>query len=191
MLFRSQEMLHLEIVCNLCNAFGFTPHIHAPCYDESKGIPFIHPKNEVLPSALHGYVCKPGALNEASLKLFCAIELPHARHEIIWENQKAYHSIAEMYVALKEGITYLWDQYFVGDAHNIRQKNTFCEYHNKDGRNHGFSQAITNLPSAIKALDAIVEQGEGADGKRVHADFRPPQLEAGKSFDPEIGRAHV
>jgi hypothetical protein len=29
-----------------------------------------------------------------------------------------------------------------------------------------------------------VEQGEGANSHLVHADFRPPKIEAGKEFDP-------
>jgi hypothetical protein len=33
-------------------------------------------------------------------------------------------------------------------------------------------------------MDAIVEQGEGANSTRVPVDFRPPSLEAGKEFDP-------
>src|SRR5689334_7368265 len=73
-----QEMLHLEIVCNICNALGYAPCFHPPVY-ESDEIPFIHPHHDFLPSPLHGYVCKPGALNEETLKLFCAIELPHER----------------------------------------------------------------------------------------------------------------
>ncbi|CAN5649163.1 ferritin-like protein [soil metagenome] len=179
-----QEMLHLEIVCNICNALGYAPCFHPPQYDESKSIPFIHPKKEILPSSLHGYVCRPGGLNEETLKLFCAIELPHARSEINWDTQKYYHSIADMYTALKEGILNLWPTCFVGDAKNLKQKNTFREYHNKEGRGHGFSQAINNLESALKGIDAIVEQGEGADSKHVHADFRPPKIEEGKEFDP-------
>jgi len=186
-----QEMLHLEIVCNICNALGYAPCFHPPHYDERKTIPFIHPKKEILPSPLHGYVCRPGALNEETLKLFCAIELPHAPTEIAWATQKTYHSIADMYHALKEGISHLWSDCFVGDDQNKKQKNTFREYHNKEGRGHGFSQVINNLPSALKGIDAIVEQGEGANSKHVHADFRPPKIEDGKVFDPAWFRGEL
>jgi len=177
-----QEMLHLEIVCNICNALGYTPCFHPPRYDDSNDIPFIHPKKEFLPSPLHGYVCRPGALNEETLKLFCAIELPHAYTQINWEEQKTYHSIADMYAALKEGIQHLWHQHYAG-AQNKKQKNTFREYHNREGKSHGFSQVINSLEAAMKGIDAIVEQGEGADSKHVPADFRPPKLEEGKEFD--------
>lgn len=179
-----QEMLHLEIVCNISNALGYTPNFLPPQYDESKNIPFIHPKTNLLPSPLHGYVCKPGALNEESLKLFCTIELPHARNEVIWKKQKDYHTIAEMYTALKEGIDHQWGSCFVGNRNNTKQKNTFREYHNRKGKSHGFSQVIDSKEAALKAIDAIVEQGEGADSKHVPADFRPPKIEVGQKFDP-------
>jgi hypothetical protein len=179
-----QEMLHLEIVCNICNALGYAPCFHPPEYDETKNIPFIHPQKEFLPSPLHGYVCRPGALNEETLKLFCAIELPHARKNQNWDELKTYHSIADMYEALKEGIGHLWETNFVGNKSNMRQKNTFREYHNREGRSHGFSQVINSLDAAMKGIEAIVEQGEGADSKHVHADYRPPKIAEGKEFDP-------
>jgi hypothetical protein len=178
-----QEMLHLEIICNICSTLGYSPCFHPPQYDESSNIPFIHPLKELLPSHLHGYVCRPGALNEETLKLFCAIELPHQRKHIAWAELKSYHSIADMYEALKAGIQHLWSTCYVGDAANSRQKNTFREYHNKGGRSHGFSQVIVSIDAALKGIDAIVEQGEGADSKHVHADFRPPKMEEGKEFD--------
>src|SRR6185436_15945862 len=69
-------------------------------------------------------------------------------------------------------------------ASNTKQKSTFREYHNREGRSHGFSQEITSLDSAMKGIEAIVEQGEGANAHLVHADYRPPKLEAGKAYDP-------
>jgi len=179
-----QEMLHLEIVCNICNALGYAPSFHPPHYDETKKIPFIHPTKEILPEHLHGYVCKPGALNEETLKLFCAIELPQERKNILWEEHSVYHSIADMYEALKQGIIHHWDKFFVGAQSNTKQKNTFREYHNREGRNHGFSQAVTSLDSALKGIEAIVEQGEGANAHLVHADYRPPKIQTGQEFDP-------
>src|SRR5215203_2366112 len=142
-------MLHLEIVCNICNAMGYAPSFHPPHYDETKKIPFIHPTKDVLPEHLHGYVCRPGALNEETLKLFCAIELPHERKKMEWNEYSGYHSIADMYEALKEGIAHLWKECFVGEESNKKQKSTFREYHNKEGRSHGFSQEITSLESVL------------------------------------------
>lgn len=168
-----QEMLHVEIVVNLCNALGYSPKFKCPVYDESKGIPFIHPPHHLLPDDLRGYQVKPQALNKESLKLFCAIELPHPKKEIVWETESRYNSIAELYEALKSGVASLWNTCYVGESNNTKQKNNFKEYHNQHGKKHGFSIIINSVETAIKAIEAIVEQGEGADAKKVAVDFRP------------------
>jgi hypothetical protein len=181
-----QEMLHAELVCNVSNALGYSPLFKCPEYDASKGIPFIHPPLAVLPEELRGYHVKPQALNRESLRLFCAIELPHPRKEIIWEKEKQYNSIAELYSAIQIGITSLWNQCYVGENMNTKQKNTFKEYHNMHGRKHGFSIMINSVETAMKAIEAIIEQGEGADNRHVPADFRPTVLIGDEEFETEI-----
>jgi hypothetical protein len=175
-----QEMLHMELVSNISNALGFSPEFSPPNYDEQKGIPFIHPAKDYIPPGLTGYLVKPQALNQNNLRLFCAIELPHPKKEIAWEKEKSYNCIADLYEALKTGISALWNECYVGDQHNTKQKNTFKEYHNTHGKNHGFSQSVYSPETALKAINAITEQGEGADSKHVPADFCPPHPEEGK-----------
>ncbi|MEI8135513.1 MAG: ferritin-like domain-containing protein [bacterium] len=169
-----QEMLHIELVCNISNALGKSLQFHAPCYDGKKGIPFIHPAKQYLPESLHGYPITPQALNEHSLRLFCAIELPHPKSEVTYEHERSYNSIAEMYDALRIGIELLWDECYVGDDVNTKQKNSFQEYLHRG--HHGFSQIVTSRATALKAIEAIVEQGEGADSLRVPSDYRPPEM---------------
>jgi hypothetical protein len=178
-----QEMLHIELVCNISNALGFSPVFVAPSYSNPNKIPFIHPAINSIPPDLRGYTIKPQSLNKQSLQLFCAIELPHYKNEIDWTKQKSYGSIAELYEALKIGIASLWNSLYVEDANNTKQKNTFNEYHNNNGKSHGFSQRVYSAETALKAIDAIIEQGEGADSKQVPADFRPPHLAEGKEYD--------
>ncbi|MFI5187157.1 MAG: ferritin-like protein [Chitinophagales bacterium] len=178
-----QEMLHVEIVCNLSNALGYTPKFKCPEYDVSKGIPFIHPPYDSLPDVLRGYQVKPQALNKESLKLFCAIELPHPKKAIVWENEGEYNSIAELYEAIKTGVASLWDGCYIGERKNTKQKNSFNEYHNQHGKKHGFSIIINSVETALQAIEAIVEQGEGADAKHVPVDFRPHVTREGKEFD--------
>jgi hypothetical protein len=186
-----QEMLHLELVSNISNALGYSPVFTTPNYDEHKGIPFIHPTKDKLPALIQGYAVKPQALNQHSLRLFCAIELPHPPKEIIWNKEKSYDSICELYEALKIGVVKLWDECYVGHDRNNKQKSTFREYHNTGGRNHGFSQSVNTPATALKAIDAIIEQGEGANSKYVRADFRPPELEEGKTFDTAWYKGHL
>ncbi|MCB9251634.1 MAG: ferritin-like protein [Flavobacteriales bacterium] len=168
-----QEMLHLELVANLCNALGYSPKFNNPVYDDSMGIPFIHPNQDHLPEMLKGYQIAPRELCENSLKLFCAIELPHPRFDYNWEDLEQYDSIAILYDALKVGIVHLWNECYVGDDKNLNQKNSFNDYHNTDGKKHGFSQMVDSPESAVKAIDAIISQGEGADSETVPVDFRP------------------
>lgn len=186
-----QEMLHAELVCNLSNAVGYSPKFNFPEYDESKGIPFIHPAAESLPKELIGYQVKPQALNKESLQLFCAIELPHPKKETDWENINEYTSIADLYEAIKISLTALWNTCYIGEKLNKKQKNTFLEYCNVDGKNHGFSIIINSLDAALKAIEAIIEQGEGADSRHVHIDFRPPPCPEGEDFDTAWYRGNL
>src|ERR1039458_3953478 len=96
----AQEMLHLELVCNISNAFGFAPKFKTPVYNESKGIPFFHTTMHDLPEILKGYFVKPQALNKDSLKLFCTIEIPFPESEINWEHERSYNSIADVYAEI-------------------------------------------------------------------------------------------
>jgi hypothetical protein len=186
-----QEMLHMELVCNISNALGYPPRIPVPNYDEQKGIPFIHPSGDYLPADLRGYKVRPQALNEHSLRLFCAIELPHPKKETVWEKEKSYNSIADLYQALKTGIAALWDECWVGDQHNTKQKNSFYEYRFRSGMKHGFSQHVHSPETAFTAIDAIIEQGEGADSVHVPADFRPHHVEEGKEFETALYKGNL
>ncbi|MBS3913623.1 MAG: ferritin-like protein [Bacteroidetes bacterium] len=178
-----QEMLHVELVCNVCHALGYNPKFKFPSYDVTKGIPFIHPPAHAIPDEVKGYEVRIQELNKESLKLFCAIELPHPKKEIIWEKESRYNSIAELYEAIKVGIKALWDSNYVGDEKNTRQKNNFSEYNNQHGKKHGFSVVINSLESALKAIEAIIEQGEGADSRHVPSDFQPHAVQEGQEFD--------
>jgi hypothetical protein len=186
-----QEMLHIELVCNLSNALGWAPRFHAPTYSDRKSVPFIHPKKEFLPEILHGYPLKPGALNKDSARLFCAIEFPHPKKEMVFDAERTYDSILEMYEALKIGIGELWDECYVGHERNTKQKYSFREYHNRDGRDHGFSQPVSSRETAMKAIEAIVEQGEGANALIVPADYRPPELTVDEAHDAGWFKGHL
>ena len=178
-----QEMLHAELVCNLSQALGYKPVFNFPTYDPAKGIPFIHPSDDMLPEIVKGYRVEPGPLDQDRLKLFCAIELPHPKSEIRWNEVQAYDSIAELYEAIRIGVSSSWDRYFVGAENNTRQKTTFNEYCNVEGRAHGFSIRIDSLKEALEAIEAIVEQGEGADTKHVPSEFQPPPYHPGHHDD--------
>jgi hypothetical protein len=164
-----QEMLHLELVCNISNALGYSPKFKAPIYDPALGIPFIHPELNHLPEELRGFRVEVNNLNSNSLKLFAAIEFPHLEANYNWETKEQYLSIAEFYAALRTAIDHHWDDMYVGHENNKKQKKTFSEY----GGSHGFSQTVHSRENADMAIEAIIEQGEGAHADHVPEDFQP------------------
>ena len=106
-----QEMLHLEIACNHCNALGYQPQFNVPVYDEQKGIPFL--KSAALPADICDYKVMPGALNENSIKLFCAIEIPEHTQHRTWIDDNTYDSIAHLYEAIYIAINLNWKKLFL------------------------------------------------------------------------------
>lgn len=177
-----QEMLHLEIVCNLSNAFGFLPKFQKPAYHAQAHIPFIHPDAHRIPETLRDYAVSPGPLDASRLKLFCVIELPERERPITWDAEKEFDSIGELYKAISAAIAHLWDALYIGAARNTRQKSCFNEYRHRNGEPFGFSQQVFARTDARKAVEAIVEQGEGAAAGRVAPDYRPAHVGAGTVF---------
>ena len=178
-----QEMLHLELACNLANALGHTPRFTAPKYDQADKIPFIQPPKQAIPADLQGYQVKLGPLDENQLKLFCVIELPEQKGPHHWAAQSEYRSIGELYDAIELGIEHLWKQCFVGKALNTRQKTSFMGYTKKAQAHIGFSQPVTSLKTAKEACRAIVEEGEGADAGRVPIAYEPPAQQDPNDYD--------
>ncbi len=170
-----QEMLHLELASNLCMALGHVPEFKRPHYDERTRIPFIHPDPSELPERLRGYVVGIGPLDQNQLKLFCAIEFPEKPRTKDWPDKDSYDSIGELYEALKIGVAHLWDECYVGAGAEYPQVTAFEGYTPRLNVDIGFSQSITGLDSALRAIDAIVAQGEGAADHCVPREFEPPK----------------
>jgi hypothetical protein len=155
-----QEMLHAQLVCNLANAFDFTPRFTPPVYGgEVPHVDFAlddpDPRETFKP-----YSTDLGPLDEARLNTMCLVEYPEwftEREPDVRENRREYGSIGEFYMALRVGIYELRDQIKGG----VRQVDEFGSFYNHfavptitlDG-DGGYRQAMT-------LVDAIVDQGEG------------------------------
>lgn len=170
-----QEMLHLELASNLCIALGHAPEFRRPHYNDQSKIPFIHPDPAELPERLDGYVVGIGPLDGNQLKLFCAIEFPEVPRQTAWADKDSYDSIGELYEALKIGVAHLWESSYVGAQAGNPQVAAFEGYTPRLNVDVGFSQKITDLDSALDAIDAIVAQGEGASDHCVPREFEPPK----------------
>ncbi len=170
-----QEMLHLELASNLCLALGHVPVFGRPHYDDPARIPFIHPDPAELPERLQGYVVGIGPLDRNQLKLFCTIEFPEVPGKIAWSDKDSYDSIGELYEALKIGISHLWDSCHASRQGGYPQIAVFEGYTRRLNVDIGFSQEISDMESALDAIDAIVAQGEGASDHCVPREYEPPK----------------
>lgn len=145
-----EEMLHLSLACNMLNAVGGRPDLPAAVLrypsplpmgigDKPGGPPFIVPL---------------ARLSQASIQTFMTIEEPE--HQLSFPEagvlrQSDYHTIGEFYEAVGKLMTELGERVFTGDA--SRQVTGWID------QNH--LHAVLNLEDALKAIELIVEQGEG------------------------------
>ena len=190
-----QEMLHCELASNICNALGgkvdFTGKDGslAPVYDADH-VPYV-----AVPSNLRNLV-KLGPLSKDSIELLTWVEhwLPDdIQPPLSDQPQESYRSIGEFYYALRHGIDSQWDNIYTQTGsptpEDLKQKDDFqkrleklmAKYKVLLRQDYTFSIMISG-PSATAeqtadtAVEAIVEQGEGASAgshKQVNPDFQP------------------
>jgi len=151
-----EEMMHLQLVANLCVALDTTPNLQVPNYEID--VPFVEP-GTVLDADM-------GPLDAKRLKMMIDIETPE---EIVNDGTRKrspdypYSSIGEMYDALFYGIKQVGENQFSWNT--ARQQVFWAE--------QGYPQIIRNCSEAEKAFEAIKAQGEGGhDGQAVTIDER-------------------
>src|SRR6185369_2626157 len=146
-----EEMLHLSMACNILNAIGGNPVLNEPS---------IHP---VFPCSLPGHSKTNNAfmveLNKCcpqSIETFLKIELPG---ELFGDkhHQDGWCTIGEFY----DEITALLKSETLNDAdfNNGRQVG------NKYNPAKGILYEVHSRADALKALEEIIDQGEGHSGK--------------------------
>ena len=171
----TEEMLHLALVQNVLSAIGAAPHLTRPN----------------LPAPAHHY---PAGVNltlvpfgERALQHFMFLERPEgmalegakgidapvhdavplmAEGDIVPQLQD-FATIGHLYRSIEHGLAHLADKFgernlFVGPP---RAQATSTDFHWPE------LVAVTDLASAQRALDTILEQGEGARGHWEAAHF--------------------
>ena len=171
----TEEMLHLALVQNLLSAIGAAPHLGRPN----------------LPAPAHHY---PAGVNlmlvpfgEPALRHFMFLERPEgmelegakgidapvrdavplmAERGIVPEGQD-FATVGHLYRPIEHGIAHLAERFgerhlFVGPP---RAQATSAHF------NWPELVPVTDLASAQRAIDTILEQGEGARGHWEHAHF--------------------
>ncbi|WP_294534905.1 ferritin-like protein [uncultured Rhodoblastus sp.] len=167
-----EEMLHLTISANLLNAIGGKPDLTV------KG--FVPSYPATLPDGETDFTVGVGPLSPETLKAFLKIERPamapagKSRHVVRKSDDHSthlctlpedatlrYYSIGEFYAAIRDAIVYLDQQakakgetIFTGDP----KRQVTSEYYYSGG---GKLWPIVDPASAAKAIDLVIQQGEG------------------------------
>ena len=170
----TQEMLHLSLVQNLLSAIGGAPHLSRPN--------FPHPASH-YPAGVHLALLPFG---EAALQHFMFLERPEGmdlddaegiaaygratpamqRGEIVPRSQD-FKTVGHLYRSIEAGIAHLADKF--------GERRLFVGPPRAQATQPYFSWpeliAVTDLASAQKAIDEILEQGEGPRGHWKDAHF--------------------
>src|SRR6266700_2558490 len=192
----TQEMLHLSLVQNLLSAIGAAPHLSRPNYPQ----PASH-----YPAGVHLALIPFG---DQALRHFMFLERPEGmdiedaagmaafhraapamQHGEIVPRGQDFATVGHLYRSIEAGIAHLAEKYgerwlFVGPPRAQATQPYF-----------GWPElvAVTDVASAQRAIDEILEQGEGPRGHWQQAHFGQfvaildeyTQLrEANPAFDP-------
>ena len=160
-----EEMLHMTLVSNILNAIGGHP---TTSYKE-----FVPHYPTSLPYSDNSFIINLEKFSKPSIDTFRRIELPQ-RHEEIGVSFaiSPYHTIGEFYQELKvelEAVAALTDL-FTGDySYQITPEH----YYGSGGE----AIPVTDLKSAVKAMEEIVGQGEGIDDSIMDGDDEFGQID--------------
>lgn len=182
-----EEMLHLTLAANILNAVGGQPQIDKP--DFLRRYP-LH-----LPHSSDAFEVPIMKFSPEAVDVFLQIERPADQDAEPAEDQ--YNTLGQFYASIEEGLEYLCRKLgeanvFTGDpARQIRPELLRYE-------GGGRVIVVTDLESALTAIDEIEEQGEGLkhaevwDGDRTL--FHPEREEVAHYFrfqEVLLGRSFV
>lgn len=153
-----EEMLHLSLCCNLLNSIGGTPVLFAPNFIPKYPCP--------LPGSIASIIVPLAPVSKLLIHdVFMEIEEPEDPLEFQVKTlaESTFQTIGQFYKKIKEQLTLLSsaDNIFIGNA--ARQL----------GGGLPNMKKVTDLKSAIEAIDIIVEQGEGTTTSPM-ADIEKP-----------------
>ncbi|MEV5829646.1 ferritin-like protein [Spirillospora sp. NPDC052242] len=148
-----EEMLHMTLAANLLNAVGGEPNVAHPEFvaEYPAKLPF---SSDTIP-----YIGLRHFSPEA-LETFLRIEKPRSLLPNP-DDDAGWTSIGQFYDAIRRGLVALVEEHgpaavFTGDA---RKQVGPEDFYNSGGE----AFAVTGLPTALKAIEVISDQGEGAD----------------------------
>ena len=157
-----QEMVHMSLACNLLTAVGGAPHVRRPNLPSS---PRAYPPSftlQLLPFCLETveafvFVERPESQEPRNISTGLPVQ-PPGKFSDIFSSERQYETVGHLYRGIEDGLRYLTQKFgeeglFIGPpAAQIADA-----YFSLPGL-----IPVTNLESAIAAIEGIVEQGEGA-----------------------------
>ena len=171
-----QEMLHLALVQNLLTAVGGAPRLARPNFPVPQhlypaGVQVgLHPFGE--PALRHfAYLERPMGMAFDDAEGFVALEqatpLPRDETDEIAPQLQDFETIGQLYRSVETGLEHL--------AERLGASRLFVGQPNAQATEEHFRWpelvAVVDLASARRAIDTIVEQGEGARGEWRDAHF--------------------
>jgi hypothetical protein len=194
-----EEMLHLSLAANVLNAVGGTPDLTGP--------DFVPAYPACLPDGEADFQVGLEPFSAEAIETFLKIErpgqAPHEHLRLVPRSRSAarhllatsphredlqYFSIGEFYAEISRGLRRLHEEYtrdgrelFTGD----RGRQITPEYFYSGG---GEAVVVTDLESALRALELIAGQGEGLGGGIYDAEselahyYRFQQLQLGRYY---------
>ena len=170
-----QEMVHMSLACNLLTAVGGAPHLHRPNLPTS---PRAYPASfrlELMPfcrETLEAFVFieRPEDQERADSGATSPGEffLPEAKLSDIFSSERQYQTVGHLYRGIEDGLRYLTEKF--------GEEQLFIGPPNSQIADAYFSLPgllpVTDLESAVTAIQGIVEQGEGARDDNEESHYR-------------------
>jgi len=170
----TDEMTHMALACNLLTAVGGKPHTRCPnlpssprAYPPTFKLALIPFGRESLESFI--FLERPEEDHAASVDMTGDDDTPHSLvfFNDIFSSERQYSTVGHLYRGIEDGFRYLAQKYgdkglFVGPTGAQIAKSYF-----------GLSSLnpVTDLASAVAAIQGIVEQGEGASGENKDSHY--------------------
>jgi hypothetical protein len=169
-----QEMLHLAIACNLLTSIGVSPHLSRPNLPQPARHYPSGVRLELLPfgeQALRHFLFleRPEGMDLDDAEGLVAMEnaVPVMGAEEIAPHLQEFRTVGHLYRSIEAGFRHL--------SEKMGEENLFLGPGGAQTRGElfGWKQLgpITNCDEAVRAIEAIVEMGEGPRGDWRNAHF--------------------
>jgi hypothetical protein len=168
-------MVHMSLACNILTAVGGAPHLHRPnlptspkAYPASFKLALAPFCRETLESFV--FIERPEAQEGGDSDAASPGEffLPEAKLSDIFSSERDYQTVGHLYRGIEDGLRYL--------AEKVGEEQLFIGPPTSQIADSFFSlpglNPVTDLDSAVAAIEGIVEQGEGARDDNEESHYR-------------------